>query len=374
LEETETACSARSEEYEKNQNVRAEEIRAIEKAVEILNSDSVKGNAETYLPASFAQAAASLVQLRSDGVSPQLRQKAADLLQKRAADLGSRYLSLVASRLSADPFVKVKKMIKDLIVKLMEEANSEADHKAYCDTELATNKQTREIKASEVEELTATVEKLTATDERLSTELADLSDAVAEIKKAQAEATSQRQDEKKTNTQTIADAKEAQVAVEKATQILKEFYASAEGGAALVQTDVPYTGMQAESGGIVGFLEVVLSDFARLETETSAAEDQAAEAYEKYMNESNQDVAVKETEIEHKENNKMKTEADIASTKKELELTQEELTAALDYYEKLKPDCVNHGLSYEERVEKREAEIQSLQEALQILAQEDLDA
>ena len=41
-------------------------------------------------------------------------------------------------------------------------------------------------------------------------------------------------------------------------------------------------------------LEVILSDFARLEAETSAAEDQAQSEYEKYMAESKQDLAVKD--------------------------------------------------------------------------------
>jgi pyruvate formate-lyase activating enzyme-like uncharacterized protein len=62
----------------------------------------------------------------------------------------------------ADPFEKVKKMIKDLITKLMEEANDEADQHAYCTSELSTNKQTRDNKGAEVDKLTAESEKLTA--------------------------------------------------------------------------------------------------------------------------------------------------------------------------------------------------------------------
>ena len=60
------------------------------------------------------------------------------------------------------------------------------------------------------------------------------------------------------------------------------------------------------------------------------------------------------------------------TTKSDLDATQKELDAALAYYEKLKPSCVDAGLSYEERVKMREEEIQSLQEALRILSGEDI--
>merc|ERR1712100_782451 len=176
----------------------------------------------------------------------------------------------IAARAEADPFVKVKKMIKDLIVKLMEEANSEADAKAYCDTEMATNKMTRDNKQSEVDELTAAVEEHTAASAKLSTEIAAISDAIAGIKEKQASYTSFRQEEKAKNEEAIADAKVAQAAVEKAIGVLKDFY----GGASLLQnaagagikaemaqaSKAPYGGMSAASGGIMGMLDVILSD------------------------------------------------------------------------------------------------------------------
>ena len=53
---------------------------------------------------------------------------------------------MLAERVEPDPFAKVKKTIKDLIVKLIEEANEEAEHKGWRDTELSTNEQTRKEK------------------------------------------------------------------------------------------------------------------------------------------------------------------------------------------------------------------------------------
>merc|ERR1719262_654853 len=134
----------------------------------------------------------------------------------------------------------------------------------------------------------------------------------------------------------------------------------------------PYGGMSSASGGIMGFLDVILSDFARLQTETEMAESMAQSDYEKFMDESTEDAEVKQTEVDHKEKKKISTDEANRALKKELELTQEELDKALDYYDKLKPDCVDQGMSYEDRVAMRKEEIVSLQEALKILAGEDL--
>merc|ERR1712227_1085074 len=95
-----------------------------------------------------------------------------------------------------------------------------------------------------------------------------------------AEATEFRTAEKATNTETIADAQEAQTAVTQALGVLKEFYSKAAEATALVQRqpeifDSPYKGMQAENNGVIGMLEVIQTDFARLEAETTAAETSA---------------------------------------------------------------------------------------------------
>merc|ERR1712224_237163 len=96
----------------------------------------------------------SLSQLRSD-LNVQAQSRVAQYLRSRAKQLNSRLLSSLAERVNDDPFKKVKKMIKDLIVRLMEEANEEAEHKGWCDTELATNEQTRKEKTMAVETLHA---------------------------------------------------------------------------------------------------------------------------------------------------------------------------------------------------------------------------
>jgi len=119
-------------------------------------------------------------------------------------------------------------------------------------------------------------------------------------------------------------------------------------------------------------LEVIESDFARLEADTSASEASAQKEYDGFMEDSKVDKAAKETSIEHKTEKKQDENQALTVKKADLEGTQKELDAALEYYDKLKPSCVDAGVSYEDRVARRKEEIQSLQDALRILNGEDI--
>merc|ERR1719240_432825 len=271
-------------------------------------------------------------------------------------------------------------MIKDLIVRLMEEANEEAEHKGWCDTELSTNERTRKEKTAAVETLHAEIDELKASIAKLTQEITDLTAEVAESDKAVAEATAIREKEKATNTETVSDAQEAQTAVAQAVSVLKEFYEKAGEATSLVQSakqepeifDAPYKGMQSENGGIVGMLEVIQSDFARLETDTKASEAEAQRVFDEFTSESAVHRAANSKDIEHKTTKKTNQESALTAKKADLEGTQKELDAALAYYDKLKPSCVDAGVSYEDRVARRKEEIESLQEALKILNGEDI--
>merc|ERR1719160_1561422 len=188
--------------------------------------------------------------------------------------------------------------------------------------------------------------------------LPKLSDEIFELDTAVSEATTLRTAEKEKNTVTVADAKVASEATAKAVQVLKDFYGSQEEGS---------VAQGSSSTGVLGMLEVIASDFVRLETETTASEDKAATEYTAFMRDSSKSKAVKETDVKHKLNKKTENEGDLEEAKKDLAGTQEELDAAEAYFDKLKPSCVEAGESYEDRKARREEEIESLKDALQIL-------
>jgi cell division septum initiation protein DivIVA len=377
LSDLSSTCEMKASDFSSRQQLRADEITAIEKAIEIISGAAVSGNADKHLPSLLQKTSGTaFAALRSDAAS-KAQGRAAEYLQARANELNSRILSSVAARAAEDPFAKVKKMIKDLIVRLMQEANEEAEHKGWCDTELSTNEQTRKEKTDAVETLHAEIDQLESSLAKLTEDISELTKAVSELDAAMAKATTLRQEEKATNTATIKDAKEAQTAVAQALTVLREFYAKAADATALLQKqpeifDSPYKGMQAENGGVVGMLEVIESDFARLESETDASEATAQKEYDTFMTDSKVDKAQKSTDIEHKTAKKQDESQALTVKREDLEGTQKELDAALAYFDKLKPSCVDAGVSYDDRVSRRKEEIESLQEALRILNGEDI--
>merc|ERR1719433_2604141 len=147
-------CEQKASDFESRQQLRAEELQAITKAIEIISSSAVSGNAGKYLPTLLQSNATTLALLLSSSHSP-TQARVAEYLREKGHRLNSHVLSALAVRAADDPFKKVKKMIKDLIVRLMEEANEEAEHKGWCDTELSTNEQTRKEKTEAVETLHA---------------------------------------------------------------------------------------------------------------------------------------------------------------------------------------------------------------------------
>jgi hypothetical protein len=292
-------------------------------------------------------------------------------LKDRATALSSKVLSTFAREVAGNPFAKVIEMIKGLIATLEEEAQAEAGHKAFCDQELAKNKNKRETKSSEVAQKTATVELYENEITVLGTDIATLAKEQQELTKSMQEATEERNQEKKENLQTIKDAKEAQDALGKALAVLKDFYAKQ--GGFIQKKQVPemkaYKGMSEASGGVVGMIEVIQSDFARLEAETTASENTAQREYDEFMTDAKADIESKHKEEFDKGLLKDQKEYELKLAKKDLGESQTALDAALEYYAQLKPQCIEVHVSYEERVARRKQEIEALQEAYRILSE-----
>merc|ERR1719215_1162989 len=164
-----------------------------------------------------------------------------------------------------------------------------------------------------------------------------------------------RDQEKADNLEAIQDGGAGAEAVRRAIVILKEFYSAQE---SFVQTSqVPemaaYNGMQSSKGGVIGMLEVIETDFARLKAETEAAEKAAASEYKTFMEDSRVSKLAKHNEEVKLRLDKDQLEFERSQTQKDLTATQEELAMANKYLDYLKPNCLEVHVSWEERVARR---------------------
>jgi hypothetical protein len=400
LSDMKTECSEKKDSFAEKQQLRAEEIVAIGQATKILESGDVSGNAGKHLDLAQTQEASAFPQLRSAGQSEGIHKRVLDFVASEGNRLHSHNLALLAEKMAADPFAKVKKMIDSMITRLLEEANEDAQHEGFCDKEIGKSKVTRNKLSEDIDASEAAIDEGKATIMHLAEEITTLSKEIADIEASVAEATKMRQAEKAKNKVTVSDSEAAQKAVAAATAVLKKFYEKASMATGLLQVGRPtmgsdewqalanpnfegtvdkghkagqqtfgkaYTGNQDSAGGVMAMLEVILSDFSNLEADTKASEAASQKAYDGFMTESKRNKATKSKKIEMDEADKAAAEQTLAEDTQDLKGTQDELLAADRYYAKLVPQCIDQGQSFEERTASREAEIASLKQALEIL-------
>jgi len=380
-------CNQKSTDFDERQKLRTEELATLSKAIEILSGDKVLAAAEKHLPAAMMLQSlprTMLLQLRSSNENPSNQLRVAAFLNEEAKRIGSRVLSAIAFRARDDPFAKVKKMIRDLISRLEQQEGEEATKKTWCEGELSKNELARETRTESVAALRNEIDQLDASISKATAEIAELSASVADIVSEVTTTVELRAKEKTENEIIIQDAKDAQAALLRAISVLKEFYTRSAQVASLVQAqqghtkqepppifDGPYVGLPT-SGGVIAMLEVIQSDFARLQADTTASEVTNAEIHNKFMTDSAVLKAEKQTSINHKTSMNQHYQQSLADKKSDLSAEEKELAAAEKYFEELKPSCLDSGMTYEQRNARRQEEIQSLQEALRILNGEDI--
>jgi len=343
--------------------------------------NSVEEGAMSFLQSASSRALAqNLLEKARGGASTQVQKdQVLALLSTEGRRLGSAVLASLAMKVASDPFVKVKELIQKLIERLVKESTEEATKKGFCDTELGKARQDRDFRFADVKKLNAELAGLEAKRDELEEELEALASALKLLNEQLAEAEKLRADEKAENIKTLKEAKEGLDALKEAITILKVFYKQSAKAKVLLQaspvdedTSGPgfegaYKGKQAASKGIIGLLEVIKSDFERTLKTTAAAEKKAAADFVEFDRTSRADIGGKETKTTLNEQDLETTKTTIEKKMKDLQTNMDLLDDALKEIEVLKPTCIDTGMSYADRVAKREEEIAALKKALCML-------
>jgi len=388
LDELTAECEQKAADWDQRSKARAGELKALSKALDVLKegaSDQYSANKKLNL----AQKATSFLQLRgtsAEALKVAATMRAEGLLAREAKALKSPVLSVMSMKvkLAADHFVKVRGLIKDLIQKLEDDAEAEATQKGFCDKEMGDAVRSRDQANAALEVAVGNINKLTSEKDSLNKEVNDLKQAIADNLKSLNEATELRNSEKDENAVTVETATEGKEAVEMAIGVLNEFYNNAfiqtkytppnagrdgetVGDKAPESFSGTYHGNQDAAKGIVGLLDVILSDFERTISTTNDEESSAQSSFETYEQDIKDDNDEKDDDITKKKNR-------IADIKDELVDEQEDKDEAITKkdeakkeLQKLKPMCVEGEETYAQRVAKREKEIEALKEAMTLL-------
>jgi len=377
-----TDCMEKASDHSVSTQGRADELKALATAKKILQETT--GGAEGQAYSFFQVASTSQLQTGAD-----LRNfEVVNVLKRLAEQQHSAALSQLASRVAVtiryghangdDPFAKVKGLIEDMIAKLMKEAEAEASHKAYCDEEMSKTKAKKDELTADIEKLTSKIDSASARSADLKTDVKELQKELAELAASQAEMDKVREETHKAFVEAKADLEEGLEGVRQALSVLREFYqADAELlqqsgglGAFMQQPAPPVTKHEKASGaggGIISMLEVIESDFAKNLAQEEEEEAAAQTAYDKLTQENKVTKTMKEQDVKYKTKEFTSLDKEVAELSGDREGAQTELDAVLEYYEKIKDQCIAKPEPYEERKRRREAEIAGLKEALSIL-------
>jgi len=369
---------------------REEEISLLDQA--ITKTDAIPGSRPTQGAKSLVQqtapveAAMVFLQMRTER-SHEIEQGTVDMLKAKATQLGSDALSLAAMSVqriqafsSADPFVQIRKVFNTLIDKLHAQAENDKSNKEWCDTEILKNTNKRDAAQIKIEELHGELAKQGSNKDKLLSEIADLSSEINKSTVELAEATDLREAEHTKNTYAIKSNKEAAAAVKNSLDFYKP-------KPSLLQTDdepvdidardksgknlqdyapkVAQTeyGGSSNSGGVIGILQKVWSDFTRAVAEITRDEEEAAADYKEYKKTTEDDINQMEMSVETKEGEVAGLSSSIGELNDQEADEQETLKLAKGELDKLHGMCIVPAMSYEEKRAKRQKEIDGLKEA-----------
>jgi len=373
LATSQSTCLQVAADHERTVAGRKEELAVIAQAKKILTDTSSGAVSQTY---SFLQGESMRLHSRADLVGSEVVAAVKALARRQhssaLAQLASRIAAVARYGASngADPFAKITGLIRDMIAKLENEANAEAEEKAYCDEQIAKTEFKKGELEDDIAKATSKIDRAAARSAKLKSEIKDLVAELGALAKDQAEMDKIRFDTHADFEAAKADLELGLSGVRKALRLLRDYYAS--GDSMLQQPAKPeiHEESSGAGGGIIDILEVVESDFAKNLAKEEATEADAQAEYEKVSQENAVTKKVKEQDVKYKDQEAKSMDATVVEYSADRDAANNELSAVLEYYAKIKERCIAKPETYEERKRRREAEIEGLKQALTILKEE----
>jgi chromosome segregation ATPase len=389
FDKTKGMCKAKHEEWTIRSDGRLEEIKGIKEALKILTSDEAR---ELFGKAIKPGMETMFMQLNHVSSAQDSANKAYDALKKgarRAHSLRLAALAAAVRTMGVGHFDKVIEKIDEMIEELKKEEKEDAKQRDWCKDEYHENAEEKaELKwliknneamitkleeqiAKLVEEIDATVNEIEATKEQ--------------IKKMEEE----REEEHDEFKVAKKDDEAAIELLEKTVEVLGKYYKKnkiemgpVQGSSKLLQEpefeksqwqapDAKFSdagNRKNQSKGIISILTMLIEDL-QAEIKNGVKDEVAAQGeFEKNVDSAKALIEQLEEKKANLEEDKASTEEKLSDEHEDMKMNSENLETNEDYKKKITPDCDWMLNSFEERREKRKAEMNGLVTAKEFLA------
>jgi hypothetical protein len=365
--------------YDERTKTRDSEMAATKAAIDALQQVSV-GNALSQMQLSRKLRAGLL---QADARQTSLKALAAKLLKVGHKDKEAAFIqaSIAVRRLAQEPTAyynaeamnPVKNLLKQLIDRLTDELNAETSHKDWCDNEKKNSADEKLKRENLISSLNAEIPQLKTTVASLSS---DIDYAAAEIQRNYDEmedAKRIRSDAKGQYDTAKADHDEVITALTTAISKLSAiaFLQAHAGKRAAVHAkgkQSPFSEVgDTGAGGATDMLTDLLNKYSTARTQLIQEEDDAVAAHKQYLFTAEQFRTETTQTKQSLSSSKLLKEQRLGDAETELTTAGVELQQVTTYIADLAPSCDDIRVSFEERKQRREAEIQALKEALQVL-------
>jgi len=372
----------KKEEWKDRQVLRAGELAAISKAIEILSND----DARDLMKKSFASHDASFMQVAMSSMVQQTRSRAVAALKNAAAQTSDARLSTIAARLAATGHMdEVIEAINKMLKTLEAEEESDRAKKETCEADRAKDTKDAQVFSRTYDENHDEMTRLTGENADLAQQVEEKTAAIKAIIEELAAAKKMRGEENAEYLTAKADDEEASKTVLKAKGVLENFYK--ENDLVFMQAkkapftstagdapppppptwEAPYGGATGESQGVVAILTMINEDILKDIAKADKEEGESADLYastKKSLEAEQTELA--EQNVEHEKTMAANTltkgdrEADRAAAKEGLTLVMKKIADA-------DPGCSYFTINYPLRLKNRQVEMDGLRKAKTIL-------
>jgi septal ring factor EnvC (AmiA/AmiB activator) len=419
-------CAERRKFRDERAKMRNDEIVAIGEAIKILTEDD---SLETFKKAVPSSALVQKPRPTYDAASAALVQKRAQLKKTIKAQNSLKIQRSVVANThairqpggvneSATAAAKVVHFMVGNMIETLHEDDVSDEHKlAFCDNETTVYEQLRTDKWAFHDQLAKEIEALNNEIDQLKADINALKDAINAMDQSIHDATELRKKEHDEYQVSAQQLSTAAGLIDKATKRLEQFYSPSAPKAAFLSTaavqphytsvvarrlaagfddaliqkngqtvhhnqkaavdpivlpDTPTTYEKKESGGVIGLMNKMKSELVTDLREAEVEENHAGEDYAVLMKESKETRDADVKALHNKLEVKADEEEKLAATKKQLDLTNEEIKQIELYLKQLHTECDFLMQNFEKRHDARVDEEHGLDEAESIVTGADV--